>query len=103
MQAARTNFGISSSQQPVLSLQLQSPFPIPSPPPTCKPEYFTNTQITRSLTDAILIRCDSFILAIFSICPLAFSPPSTDGGNFFFPVTFGPNVFRGRTSGQFKV
>lgn len=45
--------------------------PVTHPPPhTCKPEYFTNTPITRSLPAAILIHYDGFILAIFSICPL---------------------------------
>lgn len=63
--------------------------PSPPPPPphhTCKPEYFTNTPITRNLPAAILICYDGFILAIFSICPLGFFPLPTDGGNF--SVTF---------------
>lgn len=73
-----TNFWISSS--------LFSPCSYTPPPHTCKPEYFTNTPITRSLPTAILIHYDGFIPAIFSICPLWFFPLPTDGGNF--SVTF---------------
>lgn len=62
---------------------LQTPL---HPHRTCKPEYFTNTPITRSLPATTLIQYDSFILAIFSICPLRFFPLPTDGGNF--SVTF---------------
>lgn len=53
---------------------------------TWTPEYFTNAPITTSLPVAILIHYDGFILAIFSICPLAFFALPTDGGNF--SVTF---------------
>lgn len=85
---------------------------VPFKPPlhphrTCKPEYFTNTPITRSLPATTLIQYDGFILAIFSICPLRFFPLPTDGGNF--SVTFSvctvvkvPNCKHSQLSGGWK-
>lgn len=49
---------------------------------TWMPEYFTNVPTMTSLPATILIHDDCFTLAIFSICPLTFFPPPTDGGNY---------------------
>lgn len=57
------------------------------------PESCANLPITTAPPVAMLIHYDGFILAIFSICPLAFflTPPA-DGGNFFRNFFF-PHIF----------
>lgn len=81
-------FGICSSQSD------SSTSPSTPPQHMQTPESCANLPITTAPPASMVIHYDGFILAIFSICPLAFFfTPPTDGGNFFRIFFFHPYLF----------
>lgn len=84
---------------------VQPPHTLPQAPPTTPPHHMqtpesgANLAITTAPPAVMLIHYDGFILAIFSICPLAFFFTTLTDGGYFFRIFFLSPIFACGRSG----